>query len=117
MAGAVIDKTDFPEMSLLMQASDLLITDYSSCAGDFPLLMRPVILFHAPGRFERDLYFDVEASPFPIAHDPDQLRALFGQLDRAPENCRAILDFFGAHETGRSAEAVAQRIAQWMDEA
>ncbi len=117
VAGAVIDKTDFPEMSLLMQASDLLITDYSSCAGDFPLLMRPVILFHAPGRFERDLYFDVEASPFPIAHDPDQLRALFGQLDRAPENCRAILDFFGTHETGRSAEAVARRIAQWMDEA
>ncbi|MBQ4090117.1 MAG: CDP-glycerol glycerophosphotransferase family protein [Clostridia bacterium] len=116
VAGAVIDKTDFPEMSLLMQASDLLITDYSSCAGDFPLLERPVILFHSPERFERGLYFDVEKSPFMIAHSQQELHDLFYELGDGPQNAKAVLDFFGTHENGRSAYDVAERICQWLDE-
>jgi len=116
IAGAVIDMTDFPEMSLLMQASDLLITDYSSCAGDFPLLGRPVILFHAPGNYDRDLYFEVEKSPFWIAHTEEELHTLFGKLHEGEQNAKDVLDFFGTHENGRSAYDVAERISQWMDE-
>lgn len=116
IAGAVIDMTDFPEMSLLMQASDLLITDYSSCAGDFPLLGRPVILYHSPDRFERELYFDVEKSPFMIAHSEAELHALFGKLDNGAQNARDVLDYFGTHENGRSAYDVARRICEWLDE-
>ena len=115
VAGAVIDRTDFPEMALLMQASDLLITDYSSCAGDFPLLGRPVILFHSPGRFERELYFDVEKSPFMIAHSQDELHALFGRLDGGAQNAREVLEYFGTHESGRSAYDVAERISRWLE--
>ena len=116
IAGAVIDKTDFPEMSLLMQACDLLITDYSSCAGDFPLLGRPVILFHSPERFERGLYFDVEKSPFWIAHSEEELHALFGRLDEGAQNAKDVLDYFGTHENGHSAYDVAERICRWLDE-
>lgn len=115
VAGAVIDRTDFPEMALLMQASDLLITDYSSCAGDFPLLGRPVILFHSPDRFERELYFDVEKSPFMIAHSQDELHALFGRLDGGVQNAREVLEYFGAHESGRSAYDVAECICRWLE--
>ena len=115
VAGAVIDRTDFPEMALLMQASDLLITDYSSCAGDFPLLGRPVILFHSPDRFERELYFDVEKSPFMIAHSQDELHALFGRLDGGAQNAREVLEYFGTHESGRSAYDVAERICRWLE--
>ena len=115
IAGAVIDMTDFPEMALLMQASDLLITDYSSCAGDFPLLGRPVILYHSPDRFERGLYFDVEKSPFMIAHSEDELYGLFGKLDEGEKNARDVLEFFGTHENGRSAYDVAERICSWLD--
>lgn len=115
IAGAVIDMTDFPEMSLLMQASDLLITDYSSCAGDFPLLGRPVILYHSPDKYERDLYFDVEKSPFFIAHTEEELYALFGKLSEGVKNAKDVLDFFGTHESGRSAYDVAERICGWMD--
>ena len=115
VAGAVIDRTDFPEMALLMQASDLLITDYSSCAGDFPLLGRPVILFHSPDRFERELYFDVEKSPFMIAHSQDELHALFGRLDGGAQNAREVLEYFGTHESGRSAYDVAERISRWLE--
>lgn len=115
VAGAVIDRTDFPEMALLMQASDLLITDYSSCAGDFPLLGRPVILYHSSDRFERELYFDVEKSPFMIARSQAELHALFGRLDAGAQNAREVLEYFGAHESGRSAYDVAERICQWLE--
>lgn len=116
VSGSARDMTDFPDMALLMQASDLLITDYSSCAGDFPLLGRPVILFHGESRIERGLYFDPEKSPFMIAHDQGELLELFRRLDTAPENCRRVLDFFGTNETGRSARDVAERIIKWLDE-
>ena len=39
----IIDATSYPEMNELMLISDLLITDYSSSAGDFPLTNKPVI--------------------------------------------------------------------------
>lgn len=110
-----IDMTDFPDMALLMQASDMLITDYSSCAGDFPLLMRPVILFHGRNRMDRELYFDPEDSPFMIAHDDAELHDIFRRMGEPSENCRAVLDYFGTNETGRSAQAVAERIAEWLD--
>lgn len=116
VAGAMLDRTDYPEMADLMQAADLLITDYSSCAGDFPLLQRPVILYHSRAAYDRELYFDIEKSPFRIAHNEQELYALFRDLDGAAENDRAILDFFGTHETGRSARDVAERICQWLDE-
>ncbi|MGI6238075.1 MAG: CDP-glycerol glycerophosphotransferase family protein [Christensenellales bacterium] len=116
VAGAMIDRSQYPEMSDLLMAADLLITDYSSCAGDFPLLGRPVILWHAAQNFERDLYFDIETSPFFVARTEDELYAHFEHLERAPENARAILDFFGTCETGRSAEAVAARISEWLDD-
>jgi CDP-glycerol glycerophosphotransferase len=116
VSGSVRDMTDFPDMALLMQASDLLITDYSSCAGDFPLLGRPVILFHGESRIERGLYFDPEKSPFMIAHDDGELRGLFARLDRAGENARQVLDYFGTNETGHSARDVAEKIIEWLEE-
>jgi CDP-glycerol glycerophosphotransferase len=115
VAGADIDVTDYPDMAELMMASDMLLTDYSSCAGDFPLLGRPVILYHPAERFERGLYFDIENSPFRIAHDEAELRDLLTHAGGAEENARDVLAFFGTSETGKSAEAVAKRICAWLD--
>lgn len=41
----VINATNYPDMQELLIASDLLISDYSSCIWDFSLLNKPVILF------------------------------------------------------------------------
>ena len=66
-AGAVRDVTRYPEMSDLLLAADLLITDYSSSAGDFILLDRPVVLYQPDlAEFtagDRDMYFDVRTCP------------------------------------------------------
>ena len=75
-----------------------------------------MILYHSRAAYDRELYFDIEKSPFRIAHNEQELYALFRELDGAAENDRAILDFFGTHETGHSARDVAERICQWLDE-
>ena len=77
---------------------------------------RPVILYHSPDRFERGLYFDIEKSPFMIAHSEEELYALFGRLDEGEKNAKEVLDFFRTHENGRSAYDVAERICAWLDE-
>ena len=108
------DVSAYPDVSRLLLAVDLLITDYSSIAGDFMLLNRPA-LFYQPdsgdyGR-ERQLYIDPDRSPLLVAHTEDALLEMLARPIDAQANCRAVLDFFGAHETGRASEGVAARIA------
>lgn len=112
---AARDVSDWPEVSPLLLATDLLITDYSSIGGDFMLLGRPV-LFYMPDLdgylAERGLYFDPLRSPLMVARtEKELLKTLAGPLD-GPGNCRAVLDFFGCRETGHAAEAVAARVAR-----
>ena len=119
-AAGAKDVTDYPDVSRLLLAVDLLITDYSSIGGDFMLLNRPC-LYYMPDRgdydAERGFAFDPEASPLLIAHDEDELIALLSRPIDAQTNCRAVLDYFGVHETGHAAEAVARKILSAMGRA
>ena len=102
------------EMAELLLVSDLLITDYSSSAGDFPLTGKPVILYQEDRekyrQKDRNMHFAMEDSPFWAATNEEELHGYFSRLDEAPENCRAILEFFGVSETGYAAQAVATYI-------
>ncbi|NLF26891.1 MAG: hypothetical protein GX592_03260 [Clostridiales bacterium] len=115
-----VDVTGYPEMAELLLAADMLITDYSSSAGDFALTGRPVILYQADREAyvsrDRKLYFDVDDSPYWVARTEAELHALFEHLDRAGENCAEILEFYGASETGRAAGAVAEYVAARLSE-
>ena len=111
-SSAVIDVTAYEDMSDLLLVSDFLITDYSSSAGDFALLNRPIILFQADRddyiKKDRSFYFDLDESPFMIVKAQEELVKLIAGLDWAavPQNCKEILDFYGAVETGRASEKV-----------
>lgn len=110
------DVSDYPEVSELLLAVDLLITDYSSIGGDFMLLNRPVIYYQPDrARYDRELYFDPDQSPLIVAHTEDELLDLLSKPIDAAANCRAVLDFFGAHESGHAAEAAARWIAARLD--
>ncbi len=115
---AALDASDWIEPGELLLATDLLITDYSSIAGDFMLLGRPAV-FYQPDidayRGERGLYFDPDRSPLIVAHTEDALMDILSKPIDGPANCKAVLDFLGTHETGHAAEAVARRIAQALD--
>ncbi len=116
----VRDATAWEQMSELLLVSDMLITDYSSCGGDFALLRRPLFLYCADEddylKNSRSFYFDIEKSPFLVAHSQQELERLIDETDaeKARENCEALDRFFGTTETGRATDAVCRYIMDRM---
>ena len=117
-SGKLIDATDYPEMAELLRVADALISDYSSCAGDYVLRGKPVWLYQSDIEdfrgLDRDLMIDPADTPFWRAESPEELDALIRSTtpESAWENCRAVLDYYGAHESGRASEIVAEYIAR-----
>lgn len=116
----LIDACRYPEMSELLLVTDMLITDYSSCGGDFALLRRPVFLYQADAEEylseSRSFYFDIDESPFLVARSPEELEKLIDETDAeaARENCEALDRFFGTTETGHATDAVCKYIMDRM---
>lgn len=108
----------FEDMAEILQATDLLITDYSSCAGDFILTGKPVILYindyDAYVNSDRGLHFEIEKTPFLFAKDNEELQEIVKDLtaEKAIENCDELKRFYGCTETGHSAETVANLILE-----
>lgn len=115
----IVDVSSYEDMADLLLVSDVLITDYSSSAGDFVLMNKPVILFQDDKKdyieSSRELYFDMDSTPFYIAETQDELETIIQNLtdDAVRENCQAILSFYGAYESGKAAEDVAKRIIEY----
>lgn len=118
----VIDVSGWPEMAEILLVSDLLITDYSSCAGDFILRDKPAILYQPDledyENGSRELYFDMRESPFFIATDMAEFDRIVAGLteESVRENCRQWREFFGVTETGHASEASARFILKTMAE-
>ena len=103
-------------MTDLLLSADMLITDYSSCAGDFALLHRPIILYQqdreAYMATDRNFYFDMKDSPYRIAESQAELEAIAAAFteEEAWENCDAILRFYTTTECGHASEELARII-------
>ncbi len=116
----IIDATDYPDMADLLLISDCLITDYSSCAGDFALLKRPLFLFQDDieqyQAKDRAFYFDMNSSPYYAAHSQEELEKLIMSTSSrdAAQNCDRILAFYETTESGHAAEETAKRIADFV---
>ena len=115
MDGRIRDVTAWPETSELLLCADMLITDYSSIAGDYVLLDRPVLLYQGDyDRFvggDREMYFDLRSCPYARAETEERLYELLGDIDALIPSCAAVRQFYGVTETGQSARAVAEWIA------
>ena len=108
-----MDVSAYPDVSRLLLVTDLLISDYSSIAGDFMLLGRPTIFYQPDLQDyldERGLYFDPDQSPLQVAHSPEELLQMLSKPLNGVENCRRVLEFFGTHESGHAS----QDVAQWL---
>lgn len=115
----IMDVSEYDEMSELMLISDMMITDYSSSSGDFPLTKRPLILYHPDidsYRDERNLYYRIEDSPFLIARNQKELEDLAcgTTTEMAAENCDEILRFYKIYETGSATAHAAELVAGWF---
>ena len=115
--GRTVDVTGYPDMTELLLAADMVLTDYSSCALDFIVMDRPA-LFYIPDWDDyvatRGVYFDVRESPLMTADNQQALEALIEGLTpgAVSENCAAIRDYFGYYETGRATDAVCDYIME-----
>ncbi len=114
----ILDVSGYEDMRDLLAICDLLLSDYSSCASDFPLTGKPVALFQPDldqyQAQDRPLYFSMEDTPYWAAANQRELEQILLDMDpdKARDNDEAILDFFGTQESGHAARAVAQRILQ-----
>ncbi|WP_101543414.1 CDP-glycerol glycerophosphotransferase family protein [Bacteroides cutis] len=57
----ILDFSSYPDINDIYKVSDILISDYSACIGDFSILERPIICFAYDleiYRKKRGLYFD-----------------------------------------------------------
>lgn len=84
VAGRAIDVTNYPDITELYIAADVLVTDFSSVMFDFSVTGKP-ILFLAPDleryRAERGFYFDFETeAPGPILNTAEEVLETLGKL-------------------------------------
>ena len=113
--GRLIDMSQYEDMSELLLVSDMLLTDYSSCATDYCIMDKPVFMYMADYDHylsTRACYYDPHETPLRIAHDQAELERLIRttDADTARANCRALREYYGLRETGRATDAVCDYI-------
>ena len=115
------DVTDYPEMAELLRIADAMISDYSCAAGDFALRGKPIWLYVADideyTKYSRKLYVNPLDTPYWCARTPTELETLIRQttLEKARENCREVLEYYGTHETGNASEEAARYICSKLE--
>lgn len=73
---ADIDVTLYPDTQELLMASDVIISDYSSCMFDFMLTKRPCFIYATDIKEynnDRGFYYPLEMAPFPVAVNNKEL--------------------------------------------
>lgn len=116
----IIDVSQYEDMADILLISDMLITDYSSSAGDFILKNKSVVLFHDDveqyKKESRDFYCIPEETHFRIAHSQQELNQLIAleTEEDVRRNCDSILAFYQGSDTDDASGHVARRIVQHL---
>lgn len=79
LKGEFLDVSLYPDMQELLVASDMLISDYSSCIWDYSFLYRPCILYVPDLKAysdERGFVIDIFEWGFPVAENNEALREI-----------------------------------------
>ncbi len=115
----IIDASNYPDMQELLCASDILITDYSSCMWDYALLGRPCLLYTPDiDEYIRERGFFVPADKWPgiICRTMDELCDT--AMNFSEEECAAKdenhLKYMGSYETGHATETISERIVEYI---
>lgn len=114
----IVDVTKYPDISEIMVGSDMVITDYSSCAFDAAFAGIPVLLYaddikeYASNR--GDLMWKREELPFDIAENNDKLMSLVEKFDNNIYRARVktFMDNHGVIEDGHASERVVDVIVK-----
>ena len=117
----IINASEYDIMQELLVASDVLVTDYSSCMFDFVTNGKPCFLYAsdiARYKEERDNYYELEDLPFPVATNEKELKEVITAFDadKYKEELNSLFEEVGLNETGHASEIVADYILKWMKE-
>ena len=116
----VMNASGYDNMQELLAASDLLITDYSSCMFDFVTTGKACFLYASDimdYKQDRDTYFELEELPFPLAVNNDELEARIRDFDtvKYQKDLQALFERVGLCETGKASQETAKFILDWME--
>lgn len=116
-----INATHYPDMQELINACDLLITDYSSTMFDSMIASKPVVLYAndiEKYKDERGYYFDLEKLPFPLAQNNHELTKVFNnmELKQIVKGYNKFKDSLKLVEDGNASKKVAEKIEKLMRE-
>lgn len=113
-----ISMSKYPDMQELIVASDILITDFSSCMFDMAIAGKACILY-APDleeylENERGLYFNIKDLPFPIVKNMNDLDKTLKEFDYDDyhKKLNEFMSRVGCFERGYASERICEFICQ-----
>nr|MCR4649323.1 CDP-glycerol glycerophosphotransferase family protein [Lachnospiraceae bacterium] len=116
----IINASEYNVMQELLVASDILITDYSSCMFDFVTIPKPCFIY-APDleEYENDRgnYFKMSELPFPLAKTNDELAENIKKFNEEEyiKKVKALHESVGLCETGHASVKAADYILEFID--
>lgn len=111
-----LDVTAYPDIQELLLIADMVITDYSSCMFDAAYIKKPCFLYVKDYdkyiHKERNLYFDIEKLPFPVAYNMGELLQKIENFDQSDylEEINSFLSQIGSYEDGRACQRIVNKI-------
>lgn len=112
----IFNASKYSDMQELLVASDILITDYSSCMFDSGLIKKPCFLY-TPDldnylKSERDLYFDIKELPFSYSITNESLMREIESFNSEEYygKCDKFLESIGSFEDGKSTSKICDYI-------
>lgn len=110
----VFEATTYDNINDLIIASDVMISDYSSCMFDFAFMKRPIFIYATDSeKYERGFYLNIKELPFPFAENNDELISNIQSFDlnTYEKGLKTLMDeFFHSFDNGNATKAV----VEWM---
>lgn len=113
----ILNASPYENMQELLVASDVIISDYSGCAFDFPMIGKPGFLYaedYEEMKRTKDYYFDLKDLPFTLALSNEELMQQIENFDETAyaEECQKFRDMLQFYDDGHASETVADLILE-----
>lgn len=111
----IINATNYNVMQELLVASDILISDYSSCMFDFVTTMKPCFIYATDAlqyKEEHDFYFNIYDLPFGLATNNDEMENQIKTFDEVKYNkkLKQLFNEVGLCDKGIACKTVVEYI-------
>ena len=115
----VVNATSYPDMQDLLMATDVMMSDYSSCIFDAAMRRIPCFIYasdYDEYKEYRGVYYEMEELPFPYAKNNDELEQNVKAFDMEDylKKWDAFTVRMGLNETGHAAKDIAEKMADYL---